>query len=59
MGFGERLEGIAFRGKKMLNWISEGQADIVPSPNPENQGNYRVPFYLSTRGYGLLLNENS
>lgn len=59
MGFGERLEGIAFRGKKMLNWISEGQADIVPSPNPENQGNYRVPFYLSTRGYGLLLNESS
>jgi alpha-glucosidase len=59
MGFGERLEGIAFRGKKMLNWISEGQADTVPSPNPENQGNYRVPFYLSTRGYGLLLNENS
>jgi hypothetical protein len=59
MGFGERLEGIAFRGKKMLNWISEGQADAVPSPNPENQGNYRVPFYLSTRGYGLLLNENS
>jgi alpha-glucosidase len=59
MGFGERLEGVAFRGKKMLNWISEGQADTVPSPNPENQGNYRVPFYLSTRGYGLLLNENS
>lgn len=59
MGFGERLEGIAFRGKKMLNWISEGQADTVPTPNPENQGNYRVPFYLSTRGYGLLLNENS
>ncbi len=59
MGFGERLEGIAFRNKKMLNWISEGQADTVPSPNPENQGNYRVPFYLSTRGYGLLLNENS
>lgn len=59
MGFGERLEGIAFRGKKMLNWISEGQADTIPSPNPENQGNYRVPFYLSTRGYGLLLNENS
>lgn len=59
MGFGARLEGISFRGKKMLNWISEGQADTVPSPNPENQGNYRVPFYLSTRGYGLLLNENS
>lgn len=59
MGFGERLEGIAFRGKKMLNWISEGQADTVPSPHPENQGNFRVPFYLSTRGYGLLLNDNS
>jgi alpha-glucosidase len=59
MGFGGRLEGVAFRGKKMLNWISEGQADTLPSPNPENQGNYRVPFYLSTRGYGLLLNENS
>ncbi len=59
MGFGERLEGIAFRGKKMLNWISEGQSDTLPSPHPENQGNYRVPFYLSTRGYGLLLNENS
>jgi len=59
MGFGERLEGVAFRGKKMLNWISEGQGDTLPSPKPENQGNYRVPFYLSTRGYGLLLNENS
>ena len=59
MGFGERLDGIAFRNKKMLNWISEGQADTLPQPHPENQGNYRVPFYLSTRGYGLLLNENS
>jgi alpha-glucosidase (family GH31 glycosyl hydrolase) len=59
MGFGERLEGVAFRGKKMLNWISEGQGDTLPSPKPGNQGNYRVPFYLSTRGYGLLLNENS
>lgn len=59
MGFGERLEGVAFRGRRMLNWISEGQAGTLPAPNPEDQGNYRVPFYLSTRGYGLLLHEHS
>ena len=59
LGFGERLEGVAFRGKKMINWISEGRMENAPTPNPENQGNYRVPFYLSTRGYGLLLTENS
>jgi alpha-glucosidase len=59
MGFGERLDGVAFRGERLLNWISEGQADTVPGPRPQDQGNYRVPFYLSTRGYGMLLHNNS
>ncbi len=59
MGFGERLEGVAFRSQRLLNWISEGQADTVPGPLPQDQGNYRVPFYLSTRGYGLLLHNNT
>ena len=59
LGFGERIEGVAFRNKKMLNWISESRVGNQPWPNPENQGNFRVPFYLSTRGYGLLINENS
>ena len=59
MGFGERGEDVAFRGQKMLNWISEGRMANAPSPRPEDQGNFRVPFYLSTRGYGLLIHENS
>jgi hypothetical protein len=58
MGFGERGEDVAFRGQKMLNWISEGRMANAPSPRPEDQGNFRVPFYLSTRGYGLLIHEN-
>jgi alpha-glucosidase (family GH31 glycosyl hydrolase) len=59
LGFGTRPENVAFRNKKMLNWISEMRIANEPSPKPENQGEARVPFYISTRGYGLLLNENT
>jgi alpha-glucosidase (family GH31 glycosyl hydrolase) len=59
LGFGTRPEDVAFRNKKMLNWISEMRIANEPSPKPENQGEARVPFYISTRGYGLLLNENT
>ncbi|HEX8547823.1 MAG TPA: TIM-barrel domain-containing protein, partial [Cytophagaceae bacterium] len=59
LGFGTRLEGVAFRNKKMLNWISEVRIKNSPSFKPENQGEARVPFYISTRGYGMLLNENT
>ena len=66
-GFGERFNGVDQRGKKLENWAEEG--GIEPGllrrfwpwrppehtiPGGEDASYAPMPFFLSSRGYGLL-----
>ena len=55
MGFGMRQESVAFRGQRLHTWNSEGRMGEQPQPEPERYGNAQVPTFLSTRGYGCLV----
>ena len=47
VGFGERFDSIDQRGKQVTLWVEDGACmDLSYIP---------VPFYMSNRGYGLLL----
>ncbi|MFO0758103.1 MAG: glycoside hydrolase family 31 protein [Byssovorax sp.] len=63
-GLGERLSAVDHRGRHYECWVEEGgigQGEGVP-PGPDNPGpngpgmsHAPIPFYVSTRGYGLFL----
>src|SRR5574341_1149595 len=64
LGFGERFNKFDQRGETVPCWTEEGGIglgpDAPPSPsNPFPNGPlgtwWPVPFFLSTRGYGILL----
>ena len=47
VGFGERFDSIDQRGKQIMLWVEDGACmDLTYIP---------VPFYMSSRGYGVLL----
>jgi alpha-glucosidase (family GH31 glycosyl hydrolase) len=63
-GLGEKLVTVDHRGQHYECWVEEGglgQGEGVkpgpgdPSPNGINMTHFPVPFYLSTRGYGLYI----
>jgi alpha-glucosidase len=63
-GFGERFVGSDFRGRKMINHVQDGgfghgesapPSDTEPSPGGEGQTNVPIPWFLSPRGFGVLL----
>jgi alpha-D-xyloside xylohydrolase len=63
-GLGERFVYQDQRGQKILSWVEEGgiavgekakPADDNPSPNGPGMAHVPVPFYLSTKGYGLFV----
>lgn len=48
-GFGEQFTGLDLRGRELTSWTVEPMGT-------ETEMSYKnVPFYLSTRGYGLLV----
>ncbi|MGZ3450630.1 MAG: TIM-barrel domain-containing protein [Polyangiales bacterium] len=63
-GLGERYVYQDQRGQKVTSWTEEGgiavgekakPADDNPSPNGPGMTHVPVPFYLSTKGYGLYV----
>jgi alpha-glucosidase (family GH31 glycosyl hydrolase) len=51
-GLGERFARGNHRGHEVLNWIEDAPFD----PHPGHEWtNWPVPFFLSSRGYGVLL----
>jgi alpha-glucosidase (family GH31 glycosyl hydrolase) len=63
-GLGEKLVTVDHRGRHYEAWVEEGgiaQGEDAPpgpenpSPNGPNMSHLPVPFYLSSRGYGLYL----
>src|SRR5205807_908101 len=63
-GLGERLVTVDHRGRHFECWTEEGgigQGESVapgpnnPGPNGPGMTHVPIPFYLSTRGYGLYL----
>ena len=63
-GLGEKLITVDHRGQHYESWVEEGgigQGESVPpgptnpSPNGTNMTHAPVPFYISTRGYGLYM----
>ncbi len=51
-GLGERFARSNHRGHEVLNWVEDAWCD----PRPGHDWTYwPVPFFLSSRGYGLLL----
>lgn len=54
-GLGERQEGVEHHGERIRCWCNEG---FVGSFNPNlDHLNWPVPFYLSNRGYGFLIDD--
>jgi hypothetical protein len=70
LGFGERSNAVDQRGGEVDNYVAEGPyqtaerpfiAGFVPPPGyrPRDDATYfPMPWLLSTRGYGLLVNNN-
>jgi alpha-glucosidase (family GH31 glycosyl hydrolase) len=70
LGFGERSNAVDQRGGEVENYVAEGPyqpaeraaiAAFVPPPGyrPRDDATYfPMPWLLSTRGYGLLVNNN-
>ena len=63
-GLGERLSTVDHRGQHYTCWVEEGGIGAGenappgpgnPSPNGPNMSHAPIPFYLSTRGYGLWI----
>lgn len=63
-GLGEKLVTVDHRGRHYESWVEEGgigqgegstPGPNNPSPNGPNMSHVPVPFFLSTRGYGLYL----
>ncbi len=64
-GFGERFVGSDQRGRLLYNWVEDGgfgQGEDAPTgganpfPSGEGQTNVPIPWFLSPRGFGLLVN---
>lgn len=49
-GFGEKYTGFNKRGQKIINW----QEDALCTNSRKSYKN--IPFFMSSRGYGILLN---
>ncbi len=63
-GLGEKLSSVDHRGRHYECWVEEGGVSegesappgpYNPSPNGPNMTHIPVPFYLSSRGYGLYV----
>lgn len=63
-GLGERFASVDHRGLSMYSWAEEGglgqgettpEGVAAPYPNGPSMTYFPVPFLLSSRGYGLLL----
>lgn len=63
-GFGERFVGSDQRGQMLDNWVEDGgfgqgedvpPSESVPFPSGRSQTNAPIPFFFSTRGFGMLL----
>ena len=52
-GLGERFDSVARRGRPVDFW----NKDAIGATSPRSYVN--IPFYLSTRGYGLFLNSSA
>ncbi len=62
LGFGERSNTLDQRGNVLENWTSEDGIGKAPLPLFPIVGSlttthFAIPFYLSTRGYGFLLDD--
>jgi len=66
-GLGERYASVDHRGLSLYSWAEEaglGAGENVPlneknpSPNGPSMTYFPVPFYLSSKGYGLHINTN-
>src|SRR5262249_9125731 len=65
LGFGERFVGSDQRGQRLYHWVEDGgmglgegtpPGPLDPIPNGRGQTNVPIPWSLSPRGFGLLLN---
>jgi len=60
-GFGERFNGVDQKGRTVYCWSEEGPVglgesrDVPPFPDGSLATYWPVPFFLSNRGYGLLV----
>ena len=61
-GLGERFQGVDLKGRDLSCWSEEGSFGLgdsgegyAPFPGGEESTNWPVPFFVSSRGYGLLL----
>ncbi len=48
-GFGQRFDTFNLRGKELESWTTDGW-------NASDTSYYAVPFFISSRGYGLFIN---
>lgn len=60
-GFGERMDGLDRRGKKLRLNVGRGQGrpHIIGAYNILEANYSPVPFFMSTRGYGIFLHTAS
>jgi alpha-glucosidase (family GH31 glycosyl hydrolase) len=70
LGLGERSNAVDFRGQQVLNRVSEGPYQPIERPfiaafvppagysDRDDATYYPVPWVLSTRGYGVLLDND-
>lgn len=65
LGFGERFARANQRGQRLYTWVEEGgfgrgenvpPAIDVPFPNGPTMTNIPVPWFMSPRGFGVLMN---
>jgi alpha-glucosidase len=65
IGFGERYVQIDHRGQMLYTWVEEGSfahgegtppGPSNPSPSGEEAAYMPIPWFMSTRGFGMLLN---
>ena len=50
LGLGERFLGMRCRGRTVRNWCRDGKGNHTPRTHKP------IPFFVSTRGYGIFLN---
>jgi sulfoquinovosidase len=64
-GFGERFVRMDHRGQLLYNWVEDGglgqgadapPGDANPFPSGEGETNIPIPWFLSPKGFGMLVN---